>query len=89
MKRSLKNAVKTSIRPHDVWYVLPSCCNQDPVDIPVTGWSTVSGIHICHFRFTMDALPDCSPSVADPLSWNRYTKRVIEDASGAISPGYF
>ncbi|GFV80330.1 hypothetical protein TNCV_4957331 [Trichonephila clavipes] len=41
------------------------------------------------FVFIMYALLDCFQSATDPVSRNRCTKRVIVDAFGAVSPGYF
>ncbi|GFR24065.1 hypothetical protein TNCT_330841 [Trichonephila clavata] len=40
------------------------------------------------FVFTMNTLPDRFMSATDPLSRRRFTKRVIVDAFGAVSPGY-
>ncbi|GFT24636.1 hypothetical protein TNCV_2855951 [Trichonephila clavipes] len=41
------------------------------------------------FVFTMDALLDHFLSATDLVSRNRCTKRVIVDAFGNVSPGYF
>ncbi|GFV17842.1 hypothetical protein TNCV_3235921 [Trichonephila clavipes] len=41
------------------------------------------------FVFPMNALSDRFLSVTYPVSRNRCTKRVIIDAFGAVSPGYF
>ncbi|GFU71683.1 uncharacterized protein TNCV_3036231 [Trichonephila clavipes] len=41
------------------------------------------------FVFIMNALPDRFGSATDPVSRNRFTKSVITDAFGAVSPGYF
>ncbi|GFR04628.1 hypothetical protein TNCT_606001 [Trichonephila clavata] len=41
------------------------------------------------FVFTMNTLPDRFMSATDPLSRRCFTKRVIIDAFGVVSPGYF
>ncbi|GFU86677.1 hypothetical protein TNCV_2880971 [Trichonephila clavipes] len=39
--------------------------------------------------FTMDALPNRFLTAIDPVTQDRYTKSVIVDAFGNVSPGYF
>ncbi|GFV46601.1 hypothetical protein TNCV_4111 [Trichonephila clavipes] len=41
------------------------------------------------FVFIIDALPDGFLPAIDPVTQDRYTKSVIGDASGNVSPGYF
>ncbi|GFY24592.1 uncharacterized protein TNCV_1016381 [Trichonephila clavipes] len=41
------------------------------------------------FVFIMNAVPDYFLFATDPESRNRYTKSVIIDAFGAVSPRYF
>ncbi|GFW48687.1 hypothetical protein TNCV_4242681 [Trichonephila clavipes] len=65
-------------------------CRNVYVDGQSFQWTSLqSSLHICHFRFHYDALADLFLSATDPVSRNRYTKSVIIEAFGAVSPGYF
>ncbi|GFT48161.1 hypothetical protein TNCV_1001361 [Trichonephila clavipes] len=62
------------------------CGGQGPLEMTRSSKNSVKTSILSN---DMDAQTDRFLSATDPLSRNRCTKRVIFDAFGAVSPGYF
>ncbi|GFV22634.1 hypothetical protein TNCV_2078241 [Trichonephila clavipes] len=104
MTQSSKNSVKTSILSRDVGTLRRLAATKRTFHQFQQGYELRNDVYVdgrslfsmdffvkvvstpATFVFTMDALPDRFLSATDTVS---STKRVIVDAFGAVSPGYF